>query len=118
MLAFVCTMGVYYREGTSTSTGAVLIIGFASEAIENKLAERNITLDDVIQCFNNRSGKFLIDDREEHKTDPPTLWFISTTDVNRTLKVVFMYFADNQEAHVKSAYDANSKVVALYEKLK
>jgi hypothetical protein len=90
----------------------------ASKHIEDKLTARNITISDLLECFALKSGKVLIDDREKNRTDPPTLWFISQTQTGRALKVVFIYFADVKQAHVKSAYEPNSIELEIYEKLK
>lgn len=89
-----------------------------SQHVANKLARRGITLEDLMECFGTISGKVLIDTRERSKTTPPTLWFISTTKNGRALKVVFIYFADVKEAHIKSAYEPSNVELALYKKLK
>lgn len=49
-----------------------------SDAIRAKLqAKHDVSSKDVRECFENREGGFLEDDREDHRTDPPTLWFIA-----------------------------------------
>ena len=85
-----------------------------SAKIEEKLANRGITLEDCVECFNNRDGRFLFDTRERHETDPKTLWFIAETNAGRLLKVVFMHYQEAQEIHVKSAYEPNSNEIRLY----
>ena len=62
-----------------------------SHKIREKLEEKhNVCEDEVVQCFANRDGHYLRDEREEHKSDPPTQWFIAETDYGRKLKVVFV----------------------------
>ncbi|VAW67789.1 hypothetical protein MNBD_GAMMA09-387 [hydrothermal vent metagenome] len=59
--------------------------------IEKKLLRKhNVSKQEVIDCFANRDGEFLIEDREEHKTDPQTHWFIAETDMGRKLRVYFV----------------------------
>jgi hypothetical protein len=62
----------------------------------------------------NRSGGFLEDTRLDHKTEPPTLWFIAKTDELRLLKVVFMEL--NGQYEIKTAYEPNENEVKIYEK--
>ena len=62
----------------------------------------------------NRIGGFLEDMRLDHKTEPPTLWFIAETNAGRLLKVVFMEL-DNQY-ELKTAYEPNKDEVKIYEK--
>ena len=71
-----------------------------------------VARDEVIQCFANRTGLNLIDDREEHESDPPTQWFIAETDYGRKLKVAFILRDKN--IHLRSAYDANQKWIKKY----
>lgn len=60
--------------------------------IDNKLdAKHGVSLDEIDQCFENKCGFFLVDDREDHKTDPATLWFVAETNKGRLLKVIFIY---------------------------
>ncbi len=62
-----------------------------SVEIEKKLLRKhNVTKQEVIECFANRDGDYLIDEREEHKTDPATHWFIAETDYGRKLRIYFV----------------------------
>ncbi len=67
---------------------------------------------EIEQCFQNRQGKPLIDDREQHKTNPPTRWFLALTNDNRLLKVVYIW--DGEEIYVKSAFEPNAKEIAVW----
>lgn len=86
-----------------------------SSAVKQKLAEKHgVSLGEVQQCFANREGGLLEDTREDHKTDPPTQWFIAETDYGRRLKVVFIL--KNGDILLKTCYGANPKEEAIYAK--
>lgn len=84
-----------------------------SNKIEAKLKDKHaVSRLEVEQCFENILGKFLIDTREKNKTDPATMWFISPTNKNRLLKIVFV-FKDNN-FFIKTAYDPNAEEINIY----
>lgn len=86
-----------------------------SDSIVEKLKEKhNVDVKEVFECFFNRGGEFLVDEREDHKTDPPTKWFISETDKGRSLKICFIEF--NGKIAIKTAYDANAQEIRIYNK--
>lgn len=58
------------------------------------LAKHGITMDEVMECFMNRSGPYFRDTRERHDTDPPSYWFVAETDRRREVKVVFVNYPD------------------------
>lgn len=85
-----------------------------SSKVRAKLANKvpPVTQAEIEQCFTNRPGKYLIDLREEHATDPPTRWFVAETHFGRKLKVVFIpMFPD---IVIKSAFDANQVEIDIY----
>jgi hypothetical protein len=85
-----------------------------SQAIKDKLRDKHKVCEaEVIQCFENKFGEYLIDDREDHRTDPESLWFISRTNRQKILKVVFMFIDGN--IHLKTAYEPNASEISLYE---
>lgn len=85
-----------------------------SAATLQKLTQKhNVTQREVEQCFENKCGLFLEDDREDHKSDPPTLWFIAPTSRGRLLKIIFIY-RDGQ-VHLRSAYEADDAAQRLYD---
>lgn len=87
-----------------------------SPKIRQKLEQRHGVLEEeVIQCFANWDTSFapMMDNREEHATDPPTRWFVAETDRGRMLKVIFVWYEDGR-IYLKSAYEANSAVQALF----
>ncbi|MEC7814842.1 MAG: ADP-ribosyl-(dinitrogen reductase) hydrolase [Pseudomonadota bacterium] len=84
-----------------------------SSAVKQKLAEKHgVSLEEVQQCFANRVGGLLEDTREDHKTDPPTQWFIAETDFGRRLKVVFIL--KNGDILLKTAYSPNPIEESIY----
>lgn len=87
-----------------------------SAAVLQKLQQKhNVTRREVEQCFENKCGTFLEDDREDHQTDPATLWFVAPTNRERLLKVVFIFLDGN--VHLKTAYEPIDGSVDLYERL-
>ena len=63
-----------------------------STKVRQKLADKHgVQVDEIAQCFCNRENGYLKDTREDHQTNPPTLWFIAETDYNRKLKVEFIF---------------------------
>lgn len=90
-----------------------------SRAVREKLLNRHkVTESEIEECFENRDGEFLVDSREEHKTDPLTQWFIAETDKRRKLKVVFIFYSDSGKVVIKTCYSPSPTVVELYEKYK
>ena len=85
-----------------------------SSRIDSKLdSKHTVAKEEIEQCFDNRCGFNLIDDREEHRTDPPTWWFIAQTRSGRLLKIIFIYKDGN--IHIKSAYEPNELEIEIYE---
>lgn len=67
-----------------------------SEETKEKLrTKHHVEPDEVTQCFFNRKKGFLIDTREEHKTEPPT---------QKTIEI-------------KTAYEPNVEEVMIYNKI-
>lgn len=84
-----------------------------SSTVRAKLQNKHDVIErEIEQCFDNRLGNFLIDDREENRTDPATHWFIAETNRGRQLKVCFMHIDGN--VHIKTAYSPNSTEVQIY----
>jgi hypothetical protein len=85
-----------------------------SAAVREKLeVKHGVREQETRQCLENRCGEFLIDDREDHRTVPPTLWFIAETNRRRRLKIVFVFKAGN--IHIKTAYQPNANEIAIYD---
>lgn len=85
-------------------------------AILEKLKTRHkVTEVEIEECFLNREGDHLIDTREEHDTDPPTMWFISMTDKGRLLKIVWMQ-DKVLGITIKSAYEPSAETLNFYKR--
>lgn len=94
-----------------------------SPSIRAKLASKHgVRTDEVAQCFENVEGKYLRDDREQHQSDPPTLWFIAETNQRRLLKIVFVLRTrgadggEDPDIFLRTAYEPNASEIAIYEK--
>jgi len=87
-----------------------------SESVSAKLAAKQppVTRQEIEQCFANREGIYLLDEREEHASDPPTRWFIAETMYGRRLKVVFI--RRGNDTVIRTAYDPNAEERRIYEK--
>lgn len=87
-----------------------------SSAVRNKLANKvpPVSEEDIIQCFANRAGRYLIDTRESNLTNPLTRWFIAETDFGRKLKVVFI--PTKEGIVIKSTYTPNAEELRIYAK--
>jgi hypothetical protein len=81
---------------------------------EKLMSKHRVVEDDIAQCFANRVGKYLTDNRENHATDPPTLWFISETDYGRKLKIVFVPRTGNN--YIRNAFAPNDNEIRIYAK--
>jgi len=87
-----------------------------SDRVAQKLREKHgVSIQEVIECFANRCGPSLLDTREDHKTIPPTKWFIAETDRGRKLKVVYIW-ADSR-CTIKTAYPPSSVELEIYRKI-
>lgn len=85
-----------------------------SQAILDKLLDKHqVDRREVEQCFANKCGTFLRDDREDHRSDPPTLWFVAPTNRGRLLKVVFIY--RDGKVFLRTAYEADEAARKIYD---
>jgi isopentenyldiphosphate isomerase len=86
-----------------------------SEAVLRKLKEAHgVSKVEVEQCFLNRQGRLLIDNRVATRTNPPTLWFVACTNKGRPLKVVYIQRGESVE--LKTAYDPNEEEARIYKR--
>ncbi len=84
-----------------------------SDAVLEKLTDKHqVDRRDVVQCFENMDGPLLIDDREDHRSDPPTLWFISKTNKDRLLKIA--YIQRGSSIHLRTCYEPNDAEIRIY----
>ena len=86
-----------------------------SPGVLEKLSEKHkVTPKEINECFDNQCGIFLVDDRENRRTDPSTLWFVAETNKGRLLIIVFIY-QDGQH-QIKTAYEPNDVEIEIYER--
>ncbi|KAF0164827.1 MAG: hypothetical protein FD157_1991 [Rhodocyclaceae bacterium] len=86
-----------------------------SPGIAKKLAEKHgVRPEEVGQCFANRTGKYLLDTRAKHLTNPITRWFISETDQGRKLKVAFI--PEGGDTFIRSAFEPDTNEISIYSK--
>lgn len=89
---------------------------YVTEAVKQKLrGKHDVEITEVEEAFNSTEGPFLIDRRREHRTHPPTRWFIGETKSERILKVVFMRDVERRRIILKTAYDPSNDEIFLYE---
>ena len=88
-----------------------------SPKIRNKLAKKSspVSSEEIEQCFVERKRSFLVDGRDDNRTIPPSLWFISNTYMGRLIKVVFVEL-ENGDTAIKTAYDPNEDEKYIYHK--
>lgn len=88
-----------------------------SPEIEEKLRDKHgVSPSEVYECFLNRYGPFFLEERPEHKTNPPSWWFVSETDIGKVLKVVFVHYSDHFA--IKSAFEPEDGQDDEYERLR
>jgi len=89
-----------------------------SSGVRLKLLEKHvgITQEDIEECFANLQGRFLYDNREQHKSNPQTLWFIAENNKGRLIKVVFIPLPNGQ-LRIRTAFDPNADEIRIYQKL-
>lgn len=87
-----------------------------SDKIKAKLqAKHDVSPKDVMECFWNRIGEVFEDVREEHRTDPPTLFFISENNHGRVLKVCYVERAGR--IHLKTCFEPSASQLEAYRQL-
>lgn len=89
------------------------MIVVSKKTLEKLRDKHRVALRDIEQCFDNRAGGFEKDNREQHRSNPPTQWFISATNQNRLLKICFI--RRGSAIHIRTAYEPNEEEVFLYE---
>lgn len=84
-----------------------------SHKILEKLRDKHgVSERDVHQCFENRTGGLLYELRKEHKTDPPTRWFIAPTHKCRLLKIC--YIERDGDQYLRTAFPPDSTELHIY----
>ena len=83
--------------------------------IDKILLVHKVDILEVEEAFNNWVGRPLIDDRKQHRTNPPTIWFCAETTDGRILKIVGIPLVETKEFVLKSAYEASDWEINFYE---
>ena len=84
-----------------------------SQGVLEKLNQKHhVERREVEQCFENIDGPLLVDNREEHKSDPQTMWFISRTNKDRVLKIA--YIQRGSVVHLRTCYEPNEDEIKIY----
>jgi len=86
----------------------------SAKVLEKINKKHHVSRQEVENCFINRSGRLLQDTREQHLTDPPTLWFLSYTNAFRLLKIVYIQIGS--DIILKSAFEPNATEISIYTK--
>lgn len=87
----------------------------SSRVLEKLLIVHGVDFEEVEEAFHYWVGQPLIDDRSEHRTRPPTVWFCAPTSEGRILKIVGIPHSKTKEFILKSAYSADDWEIDLYE---
>ncbi len=83
-----------------------------SKGITAKLKSKHkVTLEEVTEAILNYSGEILEDNRAQHQTKPPTIWYISETDAGRPLKLVFVA---TEPLTLKTAYQPSAPSIQRF----
>ena len=84
------------------------------DSVKNKVYKKHkLTLNEIQEAFENPLGNIYEDNRSEHKTTPPTLWFIGETLYGKKIKIVYIAFPDKPPV-IKSAYEPEQPTKELY----
>jgi hypothetical protein len=94
--------------------GVMKNLKISDDVLEKITKEHNVKVSEVEHAFANRYAGLLEDKRAQHRTDPPTLWFVAPTNAGRQLKIVYMQIG--LEIHLKSAFDPNAEEERIYAK--
>jgi hypothetical protein len=87
-----------------------------STETQERLASQKppVSIGEITECFATRTGRYLLDRREDHGSEPKTKWFISETYYGRRLKVIFRL--ENNDVVIRAASWANDEEVRIYGK--
>ena len=78
------------------------------------IQKHNVVREEIEECFATRPKGYLADIREDHQTNPPTLWFISETYKGRSLKIAFMIIEG--DIVIKTAFKPSDQDIHCYNK--
>ena len=87
---------------------------FATDAILAKLSVLDITVVDIEESLFLLEATPIVETRIQHKTKPPTVWFVSSTFDDRLLFIAGIFDSENEAFIVKTARDADEKDLARW----
>jgi hypothetical protein len=86
---------------------------YISPTIAKKLKDKHgVETTEVQEAWDAYDGTTLEDTREQHRTNPATMWFLSKTKAGRILKVV--YVPEDGIGYLRTSYDANATEIWLF----
>lgn len=91
-----------------------MAIQITQEILDKLRDKHQVTAREVEECFLNMTGNALMEQRDKHKTNPPTMWFIAETNKARLLKVCYVMFGGN--IYIKSAFEPDQEELRIYKK--
>lgn len=91
-----------------------MALKLSNKILEKLASKHGVSKDEVEQCFANRTGKYLGDTRENHRSTPPTHWFIAETNYGRKLKIAFI--VEGNDVFIRTAYPPNKDELHIYKK--
>lgn len=81
--------------------------------IANKLLHSHaVSLEEIEECFLNRTGPLIPDARNGRRSDPESYWFIGRTNIGRELKIFFT--ERDRRYYVKTAYPPSEREQKMY----
>ena len=90
---------------------------FISNAVKDKLKNKHkVNPEWILGCFRNRRRDYMIEIREEHRTMPPTQWFIADYEPEKQLKICFVYLEEERAIVIKTAYPPCDREIEIYMK--
>jgi hypothetical protein len=91
---------------------ALIIPAKVQEGLASK--KPPVTPGEIRECFATRTGRYLLDRREDHESDAPTKWFVSDTYYGRKLKIVFVL--RGEDVVIRTANWATEDEMRIYGK--
>lgn len=99
----------------SLPSNARMLRIFISNAVKVKLQNKHkVNPEWISGCFRNRRRDYMIEVREEHRTWPPTQWFIAEYEPEKQLKICFVYLEADRAIVIKTAYPPSEKELEIY----
>ena len=88
---------------------------YISPKVEKKIKDKHsVAVWEVREVWDQYNGITLEDNREPHRSDPATLWFVAATKGLRILKVIFVPRDDIETAFLRSCYEADPNAIRIF----